>query len=325
MSKYQIFEEYLSNCTDDILHLTFSQIERILGFKLPASNYQYAPAWANNISHQLPAVWMKAGFRAENLNLTQQTITLKRISLPETSTDTQKRPRTRTSVPTLPIDAALSFIKEYHNQTFSTSHSRYLSWYYCYKAFDENRNKMDPATIDYLALHLGMYLASFGMYRGSAFLLQHNYTVHIKAIQVLQDHTYDPLFHISAEDLCKEENLSLLEQLGNAIKECYITQLAESSDRKIIVSDVLLTKILLGTLGCVPAYDRFLQKTLSDYHIASSTYSKNSIFAVAKYYCEHKKAFEMLCNQININGTPYPPMKLLDMCFWQASVHLTDM
>ena len=37
------------------------------------------------------------------------------------------------------------------------------------------------------------------------------------------------------------------------------------------------------------------------------------------YYLNNEKKLEKLRNEISKNGTEYPPMKLMDMCFWQAS------
>jgi hypothetical protein len=49
--------------------------------------------------------------------------------------------------------------------TEAEDYSRYNSWKYCYEVFGDKTKHRD---IDYLALHLGFYLASWGMYRGSA-------------------------------------------------------------------------------------------------------------------------------------------------------------
>lgn len=55
------------------------------------------------------------------------------------------------------------------------------SWRYCYNAFS------DPsATRESLALHLGFYLASWGMMRGSSFLREFDYTVHLPIVDILR-------------------------------------------------------------------------------------------------------------------------------------------
>ena len=79
------------------------------------------------------------------------------------------------------------FIRAYFEQTMSDPHGRYLSWEHCYKAFLENRDANDEQAIDHLALHLAFYLASWGMYRGSSFLLQKDYKVHIPVVKIIQE------------------------------------------------------------------------------------------------------------------------------------------
>lgn len=98
---------------------------------------------------------------------------------------------------------AIHLISDYFNETVKDTHGRYMSWRHCYKAFYENRNKTDEQTLDYLSLHLAFYLASWGMYRGSSFLLQKDYKVHIPVVKIIQEEKYNPLLGISAEDLCK--------------------------------------------------------------------------------------------------------------------------
>ena len=78
---------------------------------------------------------------------------------------------------TLCCKDAVQLIKDYFNETVIDEHGRYLSWRHCYKAFGENRNKVDDSTIDYLCLHLAFYLASWGMYRASTFLLEKDYKI----------------------------------------------------------------------------------------------------------------------------------------------------
>ncbi|WP_210726347.1 hypothetical protein, partial [Histophilus somni] len=50
------------------------------------------------------------------------------------------------------------------------------------------------------------------------------------------------------------------------------------------ISLVLLSKILLGPLGCLPAYDRFFKHSIKAYKIASGYYGLNSLKALAKFY-----------------------------------------
>lgn len=217
------------------------------------------------------------------------------------------------------VEKAKCLIMDYYNETIEDVHGRYLSWRHCYKAFGTNRNKMDDLTIDYLALHLAFYLASWGMYRGSSFLLQKDYKVHIPVIKIIQETKYNPLFNISAAELCEKENLALLEDISNRIKKTYADEMPSKKDSVNNATDTLVTKILLGTLGCVPAYDRYYIEGVKKYKISSGQYNSTSVYSVAQYYCKYEETFEKLRTELSKCGVEYPAMKLMDMCFWQAA------
>lgn len=85
-------------------------------------------------------------------------------------------------------------------------------------------------------------------------------------------------------------------------------------------TDTLVTKILLGTLGCVPAYDRYYVQAVRHYGISVGRYCKESVKGVAKYYLSHKDEFEAVREELSACGTKYPVMKLMDMCMWQVAL-----
>jgi hypothetical protein len=62
-----------------------------------------------------------------------------------------------------------------------SSNSNEHSWRYCHDAFHPRSGK----DADYLALQLTVYLASWGMYRGSSGLAKTNYTVHRGAAELI--------------------------------------------------------------------------------------------------------------------------------------------
>lgn len=78
----------------------------------------------------------------------------------------------------------------------------------------------------------------------------------------------------------------------------------------------LVTKVLLGTLGCVPAYDRFFKDGLRITEIASSSFTKESLRSLINYYNLNYVLFGKISFKIN-QKMNYPPMKIIDMCFWQ--------
>lgn len=141
------------------------------------------------------------------------------------------------------------------------------SWEHCHNAFAKN-NEED---YDYLALHLAFYLASWGMYRGSSFLLNMDYRIHIEPVKMMMEEMYRPLFTIGnpfEDQTTAQEYKDLMfgdKGLYKRLERYYIEAHRAFSAKKDIAeeSDTLLTKILLGVFGCIPAYDRYFKRGLS--------------------------------------------------------------
>jgi hypothetical protein len=82
-------------------------------------------------------------------------------------------------------------------------------------------------------------------------------------------------------------------------------------------SDTLVTKILLGVFGCVPAYDQYYVKAVKEYGVSSGRFNEDSIKDIAEYCIKYKAEFEELRKRISSDEIKYTPMKLMDMCMWQ--------
>ena len=66
MSKYSALGEYLKRQRRDVVPITFGEIEKITGAKLPASAHKYRPWWSNNPDNSvMTKVWLDAGFASE--------------------------------------------------------------------------------------------------------------------------------------------------------------------------------------------------------------------------------------------------------------------
>ena len=215
------------------------------------------------------------------------------------------------------VNTAVQRIEAYFDETRKDPHGRYMSWRYCYQIFSENRNTADKQMIDYLSLHLAFYLASWGMYRGSSFLLQKDYKVHIPVVEIIQEQRYHPLYGISAEALCEEHSLDLLLDITERIRDCYAKEQPSANRIMNNATDTLITKILLGTLGCVPAFDDYYVNSVKKNRVSKGVFNKTSVRSVAEFYCDHLDVFENLRHELSACGIEYPPMKLMDMCFWQ--------
>lgn len=222
------------------------------------------------------------------------------------------------------IDKGLKFYYKLRED----ENGRYRSWEYCYKVFNDahNSQNINDEYIDYLCLHLAFYLASWGMYRGSSFLLQKDYKVHKDAIKVILDNKYNSLWGIPINDYKQEYNQELLFDITNKLKEIYnkIRLSVKEKMPKNELSDTLITKILMGTYGCVPAYDRYFISGIRNEKAASGNFNKRSILELVDFYNKYYDDFETARKQMAVFGMEYPQTKILDSCFWQIGFDLDD-
>lgn len=220
------------------------------------------------------------------------------------------------------LNSGIKFYKELKED----KNGRYRSWEYCYKIFNEahKANNVDDKFIDYLCLNLAFYLASWGMYRGSSFLLQRDYKVHKPIIEELLKEKYNCLWGINISDYIKKETQKALIELVEEMKKMYnIIRLSVKEEApKNEISDTLITKVLMGTMGCVPAYDRYFIEGIKKYKVASGKFNIRSILQLVHYYNDNYDMFEETRSQMNISGMEYPQMKVIDMCFWQVGFDL---
>lgn len=214
-------------------------------------------------------------------------------------------------------------VKEFYGGMKKEKNGRYKSWEHCYIHFMNARKEQSP-NLDYLSLHLAFYLASWGMYRGSSFLLQKDYLVHIPAVEEILKPQYNQLAGIECKEYLKDKNLDLLQKLNEALANIYnpIRLSVRKGEPKNNLSSTLITKVLMGTLGCVPAYDRYFISGVKNKGVSSGIYSSRSILKLAKFYENNRVQFESVRKEMKVNDLTYPQMKILDMGFWQIGFNL---
>ena len=217
------------------------------------------------------------------------------------------------------IDELISAAQTFYDDARANEYGRSRSWEHCYRAFRDARTDPSP-DYDYLSLHLAFYLASWGMYRGSSFLLQKDYKVLSPIVEEILKPEYDCLFGLACADLRESEVQDSLEKLHKYIAKHFRPIRNEVAGRAVAssVSPVLITKILMGTLGCVPAYDRFFQDGVATYKVTTREYSLDSVLRLVDFYEEHNDRLEDARRGMQCEDLTYPQMKLLDMGFWQV-------
>lgn len=212
--------------------------------------------------------------------------------------------------------------------------TRYKSWEWCHKAFLESKEEYRGANeerknkiVEYLSLHLAFYLASWGMYRGSSYLLQRDYKAHKNAVRFILEDRYDLLWDYVPTQENIDDAADLIFDRNNGIyyriKNSYSNYEGNDDD----ASDTLTTKILMGTFGCVPAFDRFLKKGIGNYKknhypdcgmTQSIEKSCNTFKALARFAINSGEELHFEAE----DGFAYPIMKCVDMFFWESGYEL---
>ena len=96
----------------------------------------------------------------------------------------------------------------------------------------------------------------------NSFLMQKDYKFLIPVVEILCDVKYEDLVDYNPFDDEGDDSIDLIIEVAERIKKYFIgktfyEEKTHALKRIKRVSDTLVTKILLGTLSCVPADDRY--------------------------------------------------------------------
>src|SRR5258706_1614886 len=187
---------------------------------------------------------------------------------------------------------------------------RSASFDYCFNHFQSFREEdkvqklAEAGNMEMSCLQLGFYLASWGMLRGSSFLLEKSLRFYQPLIRGIA--TFDRRIWDIDADSYDDENIAVLLDCQDMI--------IESFGRENNPSDTLVSKILLGVFGNVPAFDRFFRKGFPVH-----SFGRKSLRVIAKFYEENRAGIGKIeiCTFDYATGNPthrkYPKAKLIDM------------
>lgn len=159
--------------------------------------------------------------------------------------------------------------------------ARYASFDYCFNYFqsfqDEGRTPAltEAGQLQTSCLQLGFYLASWGMFRGKAALLQHSVKSLAPAIRVVAA-APEAVWRADADDYSPP--------VQAALTRVYRELRASLPGGQ---SQTLITKAMLGVFGCVPAYDRYFRDAF-----AAATFGPKSLTGLASYYRANAEAID---------------------------------
>jgi len=187
---------------------------------------------------------------------------------------------------------------------------RYASFDYCFNYFQSFRDTgktsrlSNPENIQASCLQLGFYLASWGMLRGSSHLLQRSARHLIPVIELIAASDAD-FWEIDANRYD-----------GSAIRR--LVGMGTEVGRAIgSSSDTLVTKVMLGVFGCVPAFDRNFKLGFE-----VSAFGAKALNRIADFYEDHAEQIDA-CHIPTVDfvtGSPtgrmYTRAKVIDMAFF---------
>lgn len=209
-----------------------------------------------------------------------------------------------------------TIVNEFLNR--SSPNDRYTSFDYCYNYF---RTTTDiTKDIEKSCLVLGFYLASWGMFRGSSFLLQKSIKHFEPTINYIS--TLDQSVWNIDVDKYSEHNIDTIISIYGHIKYLLIHE-----NNKDIT---LITKILLGIFGFVPAFDNYFCKSfreISNQQCGFTRLNSSSLHFIQDFYRSNKSDIDRLSDttfttdfitgeKTTIN---YPKAKIIDMYGFQLS------
>jgi hypothetical protein len=171
----------------------------------------------------------------------------------------------------------------------SKPNDRYTSFDYCYNYFLETKDLTKD--IEKSCLVLGFYLASWGMLRGSSFLLQKSakhYQSTIEYISTLEK----SVWKIDADNYT-EDNIEIILNIYENVKKRLI---------KTGNSDLtLVTKILLGVFGFIPAFDQYFCNTFreifADKNCGFRAVNLKSLNCIKDFYEQNKIEIDKLSKE----------------------------
>lgn len=194
----------------------------------------------------------------------------------------------------------------------SSPSDRYTSFDYCYNYFRQTKDFSQD--VEKSCLTLGFYLASWGMFRGSSFLLQHSVKQFYPTIQYIN--SLDKSVWSIDVDGYSDENIQTIIHIYQDIRQ----RLIQKNNTDL----TLITKVLLGVFGFIPAYDSYFCdsfRSVSDGRCGFRRVNSKSLTIIHEFYQANKEVIDKLSEETfttdfltgektKIN---YPKAKIIDM------------
>ncbi len=203
------------------------------------------------------------------------------------------------------------------------SSGREQSYDHCFNYFADNEAAAD---MEKSCAVLGFYLASWGMYRGSCYLLKHTNSSVFRDVVGYIGEFRDVLGRIDVDSYTPPNIMTILDAYA-AIKNAIFA----GNQRHI----VLVTKIMIAAFGCVPAFDRnfvagFGSVLREHKKLPSGRLTPLSLELLAEFYYANQKTIDVLHSESRTVAFGGPTLtshkltkaKIIDMYFYDLGSSL---
>ena len=191
--------------------------------------------------------------------------------------------------------------------------SRLFTYDFCINYFHEfkvnGEKPCDKKNLEKSLLHLGFYLASWGMYRGSSFLHKQSLLGLQGAVEAVSEiaASSPAIWDLDVEKYSEPRSVEIILETKSHLKKAFGNHGP---------SETLITKIMLGVFGIVPAFDTYFKKATG-----LRVLDEKSIATILQIY-EKRKALVNRNRQPtkNINGCEttlrYSQAKVIDLIYF---------
>ena len=199
------------------------------------------------------------------------------------------------------------FLKKANNKEHRYR-SQELCYQYFYSAKKKNVLANNNENLQLSCLHLAAYLASWGMYRGSSFLLKEkNFLFYESIVNYISELDID-YWGIDVNDYSTQYKrmVDVYERLAGFLR--YEDKMA---------TDTRVTKVMLGVFSNVPAFDQYFKKSMGIYN---GSFEKK-LSRVLKFYNDHESELKKVQYYLKLEyGKKYSFAKIIDMYGFQKGL-----
>jgi hypothetical protein len=190
---------------------------------------------------------------------------------------------------------------------------RYSSFDYCYNYFRTTPSENIITDSEKSCLVLGFYLASWGMMRGSSFLLTKS-SKYFEPLIVYLAKIDKAVWDIDVDNYT-DKNIQIILNIYSEIKIILIPN--KESDL------TLITKVLMGVFGFVPAFDKYFCETFRIIYpdCGFRRFNEKSLKHISDFYKSNKNEIDKISNDTftldfktgESTKINYPKAKIIDM------------